>query len=48
MVIILGALIFAAEITSTNIAWQAHLGGLVLGLAAGFYFRRQERGRFWG
>lgn len=47
MVIILGALIIATETTSTNIAWQAHLGGLALGLAAGFYFRRQERGRFW-
>jgi membrane associated rhomboid family serine protease len=26
-----------------GIAWQAHLGGLVLGLLAGFYFRRQRR-----
>lgn len=26
-----------------GIAWQAHLGGLVLGLVAGLYFRRQRR-----
>ena len=24
------------------IAWQAHLGGLVLGLMAGYYFRRKK------
>ena len=26
-----------------GIAWQAHIGGLVLGLAAGFIFRRRRR-----
>ena len=26
-----------------QIAWQAHLGGLVLGLVAGYIFRRRER-----
>ena len=26
-----------------HVAWQAHLGGLVLGLAAGYIFRRRER-----
>jgi membrane associated rhomboid family serine protease len=26
-----------------GIAWQAHLGGLVVGLAAGFYFRKKYR-----
>jgi len=29
------------------IAWQAHLGGLVLGLIAGYFFRKRERGVFW-
>jgi uncharacterized protein len=26
-----------------GIAWQAHLGGLVLGLLAGYYFRKRRR-----
>ncbi len=26
-----------------NIAWQAHLGGLILGLIAGYFFRKRER-----
>ena len=26
-----------------KIAWQAHLGGLVLGLIAGYFFRKRER-----
>ena len=26
-----------------GIAWQAHLGGLILGLIAGYYFRRKGR-----
>lgn len=25
------------------VAWEAHLGGLVFGLAAGYYYRRRER-----
>lgn len=29
-----------------NVAWQAHLGGLALGLVAGYFFRRRER-RFY-
>ena len=26
-----------------NVAWQAHLGGLVLGIVAGYLFRRKQR-----
>ena len=26
-----------------HVAWQAHLGGLVLGLAAGYFFKKRER-----
>lgn len=33
------ALSFAAP----RIAWQAHLGGMLLGLIAGYFFRRRER-----
>jgi membrane associated rhomboid family serine protease len=29
----------------SNIAWQAHLGGFITGLAAGYLFRRQELGK---
>jgi membrane associated rhomboid family serine protease len=31
-----------------NIAWQAHLGGLLFGLIAGYFFRRKERRYSWG
>jgi len=32
-------------LTQSDIGWQAHLGGLATGLAAGWYFRRWERKR---
>jgi membrane associated rhomboid family serine protease len=42
IVVIIGALIIAP-----GIAWQAHLGGLAVGLIAGYYFRRREGGFYW-
>ena len=48
IIALFGALIIATQMTSSSVAWQAHIGGMVLGLIAGFYFRKQERGRFWG
>jgi membrane associated rhomboid family serine protease len=30
-----------------GVAWQAHLGGLVLGLVAGYIFRRRQRRSYW-
>jgi len=48
LIIVIAALIIPTQIESSNIAWQAHVGGLVLGLIAGLYFRKKERGRFWG
>jgi len=30
-----------------GVAWHAHLGGLVLGLIAGFIFRRRQRRVYW-
>jgi membrane associated rhomboid family serine protease len=40
--ILLGVL---PALSYSNIGWQAHLGGLFTGLAAGWYFRRWERSR---
>ena len=34
-------LIFAVLSLSPGIAWQAHAGGLITGLAAGYFFKRQ-------
>lgn len=31
----------------SNVAWQAHIGGLVLGLIAGFIFRKRRRVYFF-
>lgn len=48
IVALFGVLLIASQMTSTTIAWEGHLGGLVVGLVAGLYFRKQESGRFWG
>ena len=32
---------------SGSIAWEAHLGGLLLGAAAGYYFKRRLRRNYW-
>ncbi len=42
IVVVLGAVMI-----SPGIAWQAHLGGLLLGVAAGLYFRKRERGAYF-
>lgn len=38
-----GVIIGGFFIISPGIAWQGHLGGLVLGVIAGYFFRRRER-----
>ncbi len=30
-----------------NVAWQAHLGGLVFGLIMGYFYRKRERSRLY-
>jgi uncharacterized protein len=38
-----GFMIVLVPYLGSGIAWQAHLGGLLYGLAIGYYFRRRER-----
>ena len=45
-VVVIGAfviLIVVPAIAWQAIAWQAHLGGLIIGLIAGYFFRKAER-----
>ena len=36
---------FLLTVFIPGVAWQAHLGGLIVGLIAGFFFRQKERRR---
>ena len=40
-------LIILPMLTRGGIAWEAHLGGLLLGLAAGLIFRRRRRTHYF-
>ena len=42
---VLGSFVLTRFVAS--VAWEAHFGGLVFGLAVGYYFRRREIGRGW-
>jgi membrane associated rhomboid family serine protease len=42
---VVGAFVLTSLVAS--VAWEAHLGGLLLGLAAGYFFRKRELGRYW-
>jgi len=44
-VAVLGGFVILSFLPS--VAWQAHLGGLIVGLIAGFIFRRRERYSFF-
>ena len=39
------ALSFGLTVIIPGVAWQAHLGGLIVGLITGFFFRQRERQR---
>ena len=39
------ALGFGLTVIIPGVAWQAHLGGLIVGLITGFFFRQRERRR---
>ena len=42
---VIGAFVLTSFVAS--IAWEAHLGGFVVGLVAGYYFRRREMRSGW-
>ena len=43
------AIVIAFVITAfvAGVAWQAHLGGIIVGLIVGFVLRRRERQGYW-
>jgi len=43
LAVIGGFIILTLLAPSLHIAWQAHLGGLIFGLIAGYFFRKRER-----
>lgn len=44
--ILIGFIVILIPAFGARIAWQAHLGGLIYGLAIGYYFRRREMRRY--
>lgn len=46
-VIVFLGLLSLPPFVGTNIAWQAHIGGLAVGLIAGFFFQRRIRYNFY-
>ena len=44
-VVVIVFFVFFSFIPGLNIAWQAHIGGLLVGVIAGFIFKR--RGKFY-
>ncbi len=42
---VIGAFLFLSFMP--RVAWEAHLGGLAVGLLAGYFFRKKERQTFW-
>jgi membrane associated rhomboid family serine protease len=42
-VAVIGGFLILSFLPNSNIAWQAHLGGLILGLIAGYIFRKRQR-----
>jgi len=48
MVVLFGGFLLSLPfVASQGIAWQAHLGGLAVGLVAGYFFRKKEHQTFW-